>query len=116
VNPSRKDTTLPFIAYDVALEALRLLRPLVAKIRLHDAALAGQILEAGTSAPMNLAEGRKRRGRDARYHYSVASGSAAEARSGLDVAEALGYLAEGEGAAAWATLDRVCAMTWPLIR
>jgi four helix bundle protein len=109
---------MAFIAYQVSLEAVRLLKPIIAAVRRHDAKLAEQLRESGSSAPLNLAEGRRRRGGDRTYHYRVAAGSTAEARATIDVAEALGYLdgQAAEAAAAWAALDRVLALTWPLVK
>ena len=69
-----------FDARDVALELVRSLRPLVEKIRQKDASLANQLRDAGSSVVLNVGEGARRTGRDRRYHYTVASGSAGEER------------------------------------
>ncbi len=105
-----------FIALEVSIEAVRLLAPLVRRIATRDASLADQLRRAASSVPANLVEGRRRTGRDRTHHYRIAAGSAAEAATALRVAEAWGYLTAADYAAAWARLDRVLALTWPLVR
>ena len=103
-----------FDAYDVALEIVRAVRPLLPGIRAKDAGLAKQIREATSSIPLNVKEGWRRLGRDRTYHYTVAAGSADEVSAALDTAAAWGYL---EGAAtndAQALLDRERAMLYKL--
>ena len=99
-----------FDAYDVALEIIRALRPLVPQIRTKDASLAKQIRDAGSSIPLNVKEGWRRLGKDRRYHYSVAAGSADEVSSALDTAAAWGYIEEAANADAQELLDRELAM------
>ena len=77
-----------FDALDVSLEWIGELRGVIEQIRKHDADLARQLRKAAASVPLNLSEGRQRRGKDRRYHWSVAAGSAAEAQSCLLVAQA----------------------------
>ena len=105
-----------FIAYQVSLEAIRTLRPLIPKIAARDRALASQLQEAATSVPLTLAEGSRRHGRDATQHYRIAAGSAGESIAALETAVAWGYLEPHETAAAAGHLDRVLALTWPLRR
>jgi len=107
---------MSFIAYDVSLDAIRCLRSVIARIAAHDADLATQLRRASTSTPLNLAEGRRRRGRDRTFHYRVAAGSAAESLAALDVAVAAGYLDAAEADAARGHLDRVVALLWPLAK
>ena len=107
---------MAFIAYDVSLDAIRCVRAVCDRIAMRDASLADQLRRAAASVPLNLAEARRRRGRDRTHLWRVAAGSAAEARTALDVAVALGYLDAADIADAWAHLDRVLALTWPLVR
>ena len=70
-----------FETYEVALALVRALRPIVARIRMHDPDLARQLVRSGSSVPSNVAEGARRRGADRLHHYRIASGSAARATS-----------------------------------
>jgi four helix bundle protein len=103
-----------FDAYDVALEIIRALRPLVPQIKAKDAGLAKQIREAASSIPLNVKEGWRRLGNDRRYHYSVAAGSADEVSAALDSAAAWGYLEEVANTQAQQLLDRELAMLYRL--
>ena len=105
---------MPFVAYELAVELVTLLQPLVAKVATRDPDLARQLRTAATSAPLNLAEGRRREGKDQCYHYRVAAGSAEETRACLQVAAAWGHLDEASAATPLATLDRVAAMLYRL--
>ncbi len=105
-----------FRAYDLSLEALRLTRAPLARIRTADRHLADQLQRAAVSVGLNLAEGAKRRGRDRAQFYRIAAGSAAESRACFDIAVALGFVEADEVAAAWAAFDGVAAMLYPLTR
>ena len=105
-----------FIAYEVALEAVRLLKPLIAAIRRFDAELADQLSDASGSAVLNLAEGRCRRGGDRSHHFRIARGSACESRGALDLAVARDYLTDADVRAAWLALDRVSRLVWPMVK
>ena len=82
---------MPFHAYELALQAIRQLRPLLPLIKRHDADLAKQIRKAASSVTLNLNEGSRRRGEDRIYLYSVAAGSAGEVLAGLDTSDAWGW-------------------------
>jgi four helix bundle protein len=113
MNPNPKGAyPVKFDAYTVALEMIRSLRSILPKIRAKDPNLAKQIQSAASSVPLNLNEGRRRRGKDRLYHYSVAAGSADEVRAGLDVAEAWDYVTATDITHALGCLDRILAMTW----
>ena len=103
-----------FHAYDVALEISRAVAPLIARIARRDPDLAKQIRKALSSVPMNIAEGRRRSGRDRLYHYNVAAGSADEVSTALVHAEASRYLARRDIDHALSLLDRELAMLWRL--
>ena len=80
-----------FLAYDVSLELIRELRPVVIALREHDRDLASQLRRAATSISLNLAEGRDRKDGDRRRFFEIARGSASEVRAALDTAEAWGW-------------------------
>lgn len=103
---------MQFDAYVVALEMIRSLRVPLAKIQSHDSALAGQIRKAAPSVPLNLNEGRRRRGKDRHHLWRVAAGSADEVRAALEVAEAWGYVDADAIESTLKLLDRLLAMCW----
>ena len=105
-----------FVAHDLALQIIRQLRPLVYLVQRHDSRLTKQTRDAATSVVLNLAEGNKRKGRDRKHHWSIASGSAEEVRSALRVAQAWGYLAERQTAETLETIDRLQRILWKLGR
>lgn len=107
-------STKKFEAFEIAVELIAALRPLVTTIAQQDKDLADQIKRAASSIPLNLAEGRKRVGRDRGHCFRIASGSAAEVRAALAVAQAWGYVDAEVGAQARALLDRELAMLWRL--
>ena len=107
---------MPFYAYEFAVELVTLLKPLLAKVATHDADLARQLRRAATSAPLNLAEGQRRIGRDRLHLWRIAAGSIAEVRAALEVATALDYLDGAETGRAVALCDRLGAITWGLTR
>ena len=78
--------------YEVVLDVVRDLNPVVAVLERKDKALADQLNRARTSIPLNLREGSHGRGKARAHRYSLASGSADECIAILDVAVACGYL------------------------
>ena len=80
--------------YDTILEVLRQLRPVVAKIEMHDRDLARQLRRAATSVALNTSEGSGNSGGTRRERYRSALGSARETGACIDAALALGYLDE----------------------
>ena len=105
---------MSFHALDVALEIVAEVTPLIAPIAHHDPDLARQIRRALPSAPMNLAEGRRRIGRDRLHHFRVADGSNDEVRIGLRIATGSGFVARDRTEPALELLDREAAMCWRL--
>ena len=102
-----------FVVYNVALDLVRTLRPIVASLRSHSADLADQLERAATSLVLNLAEGNRRAGKDRRRFFAIAQGSASEVGAALDVADAWGWAVEAS--AARALLDRERALLWGLV-
>jgi len=80
-----------FIVYNVALELVRSLRPVVEQLRLHSRDLADQIERAGTSVVLNIGEGNRRAGKDRRRFFTMAQGSASEIQAAIDVADGWGW-------------------------
>ncbi len=107
---------MTFDAYERALDLLRQLVPVLARLAVLDDNLASQCRRAAQSVALNVAEANRRTLRDRRNRFRIALGSAAEVASCLDVAVALQYLAAGEVAEALALVDRVRAMTYRLSR
>jgi four helix bundle protein len=103
---------MSYETYDVALEFVRSLRPLIEKLGRHSRKLREQLVEAGSSVPMNVAEGRRRIGGDRLHSLRIAAGSANESVSILQASEAFGWLTLAEIAGAVALADRVQAMLW----
>jgi four helix bundle protein len=102
------------IAYDVALDLVRALRPVVAQLRKYSSEAADQVERAASSIVLNLAEGGRRHGRDPRRFWDMAHGSAGEIRGALDLADAWGW--QVESAQARALLDRELGLLWGLTR
>jgi four helix bundle protein len=102
------------VAYQVALDLVRALRPVVTQLRGYSADAADQVERAASSIVLNLAEGGRRNGRDPRRFWDIAHGSAAEIRGALDLADAWGW--QVESAQARALLDRELRLLWGLTR
>jgi four helix bundle protein len=102
------------VAYAVALDLIRALRPVVAQLRKHSPEAADQVERAASSIVHNLAEGSRRNGRDPRRFFDMAHGSAGEIRGALDVADAWGWQVDSEHARA--LLDRELGLLFGLTR
>ncbi len=103
-----------FHALEVSLELIRSLGEPLSVIRCRDPQLFDQIRRAATSVSLNLAEGRKRVGRDRLNHWRIAAGSADEVCAALRVAQAWGDLDPASYEKPFQLLDRISAMTWRL--
>ena len=64
--------------YDVMLQVLRDVKPIIDAIAKRDAALADQMRRAAQSVVLNTAEGMGSRGRNRTVHYHSALGSMRE--------------------------------------
>ena len=96
--------------YEVSLDIIRGLRPIVERLARKDPALAKQIRDAANSIPLNLREGRRRLGKDRMHHWRIGAGSADEVRAALDAACAWGDVDDASAGAVLQLLDRELAM------
>ena len=102
------------VAYTVALDLIRALRPVVAELRKYSADAADQVERAASSIVLNIAEGDRRSGRDPQRFFAMANGSAGEIVGALDLADAWGWKIDSEPARA--LLDREQRLLWGLTR
>ena len=78
--------------YDVSVEVVKRLVPVVAEIDRKDPDLARQLKKARSSIPLNVSEGSHARGARRNLHYGYAKGSAQECIAILDTAVASQYI------------------------
>jgi four helix bundle protein len=102
------------VAYTVALDLIRALRPIVVELRKYSADAADQVERAASSIVHNLAEGARRSGRDPKRFFDMAHGSANEIRGALDVADAWGWKIDSQRARE--ILDHELRLLWGLTR
>jgi four helix bundle protein len=100
------------VAYDVSLQVVRALPPIVERIRKHDLNLAKQLVDAINSTVQNLAEGSRHRAGNKRLKFDIAFGEAQEVKASLDLALAWGYTTDDR--AAREPLMRLLALCWGL--
>jgi four helix bundle protein len=100
------------VAYDVSLDLIRSVRPVVESIAARDKDLANQLQRAATSVCLNLAEGSRRSKGDQRRFYGYANGSAMEVRAAIEAAEAWGWIGDVERPRQ--LLDRLLGLLWGL--
>ena len=86
--------------YDVVIEAMGEMRPVISQIERRDADLARQMRRAFSSVALNLAEGAGVRGGLRKARYETALGSMQEVMACVDVARAMGYVGAIEPGAA----------------
>jgi len=103
-----------FQALRIALELIKALRPVIDKVGRSSKKEAEQMQDAANSIARNLAEGRRRRGKDRRYHWDVAAGSADEVMTSMRISLANGWLEDADVTDTMALDDRVLAMIWRL--
>ena len=105
---------MTFVAERVALRVVEELSTLVDAVERRDRDLARQIRRAGSSIVLNVAEGKRRRGKDRLHHYRIAAGSAGEVQAALKVAMAWRYVRRDQCAECLALLDRELGLLWGL--
>ena len=99
-----------FLVLELAIQAIEVLRPTVARIRRCDPDLGEQLRRSLSSVALNVAEGNSSQGGHRIARFSTAAGSNGESRAGLRVAVAWGYVPSDEIVAGDELLDRVAAM------
>ena len=99
----------------VILEVVRGLRSVIERLERVDRDLARQARRAAQSIALNCAEGSYSRGRNRAARYHTALGSAREVLAVLEVAQALGYVAEVDGEIA-ERLERVIGTLVKIVR
>ena len=101
---------------ELSIQLIETLRPLVGRIKGRDKSLADQLTRAASSVALNIGESQHSDPGNRRARLFTAAGSASESLLAVRVAVAWGYLAEGEGRAAIALLDRILAILWKMRR
>ena len=100
------------IAYQVALELVHELRPILEALKQQDSNLADQLQRCATSVVLNLAEGQRRQKGNKHRAYEIAHGEAREVLGCLDCACAWGWISEDS--AARAKCGRLLRLCWGL--
>jgi four helix bundle protein len=103
-----------FDAYEVSLELLDALVPVVSALRKKDRELERQLRRAASKIPAQVREGSRRTGCDRDYLFRTAAGSADEVRGHLETAVRWRYVTRESTAVADALADRVLAMLYRL--
>ena len=98
--------------YDVVIENIAEMRPVMEQVARQDADLARQMRRAFSSVALNLAEGAGVRAGARRLRYETALGSMQEVMACVDVARAMGYVGEVEPGA----MDRMRRVVGTLVR
>jgi four helix bundle protein len=106
--------THPFHVLELAIRAIEVLRPTVARIRRHDRDLGEQLRTALSSIALNIGEGNQSQGGHRLARFSTAAGSNSESRTALRVAVAWGYVERRDVEAGERLLDSVGAMLYRL--
>lgn len=105
---------MALIVYDLALQMLRHIKPLIDKVARHDRNLADHMHRSAQQSFLNLAEAQSARGRNEVAKFTNALCEAREARAAVAVAVAWGYVTEAESKPSDADLDRMGGMLWGL--
>jgi four helix bundle protein len=114
MKPEPRRISMPFECLEVALEAVRAVKPVIDQIAKHDPESAGQLRRSAGSVPRHIAEARERGGRDRTYRYGVARGEAGESVVTIRTAIGWDHCSEALAAPSLALFDRVRAMLWRL--
>jgi four helix bundle protein len=103
-----------FHVAELSFELVEELRPLMARIRGRDRALADQLMRAANSVALNIEEGRGSDPGNQRARFFTALGRAKESRAALRLATGWRHVQVGEAQAANLLLERIIAMLWKL--
>ena len=98
--------------YDVIIEVVRELRPIIERIEKSDPDLGRQMRRAASSVALNAAEGAYSQGRNKGARYHAALGSIRETLTCVEVGVALGYVAPADPR----LVDRIERITGTLFR
>jgi four helix bundle protein len=101
-----------FIAYEVSVQLVHSLRPIVPIVEKSDRDLADQLRRAASSVVLNLAEGQRSAKGNRQKHYSIAHGSANEVKAALELACAWGTVVDVRPQRD--ILDRLLGLLWGL--
>jgi len=102
--------------YEVSLEMIVGVKPLLEMVAKHDGPLADQMKRAASSVVLNIAEGGESLGGNQRARFRNALGSAAEVGAALDVAQAWGYVGIEQARPVREALGRIRSMLSRLVR
>ena len=106
---------MAFIVYDLTLQMLRKLKPVIDQVQRHDRPFADQMQRAGQSTFLNIAEGQSARGGNELARFQTALAECRETRAALELATAWGYVGGAACEAADNELDQIAAILWTLI-
>ncbi len=105
---------MAFDALEVSIQLCAALRVPLERLRQHDRNLCDQARRAANGVALQLAESRRRAGKDRLHLLRIAAGSAHELATALRLAQAWGFLDATSLAEPLALLDRTQAMLWRL--
>ena len=115
----KKTKTTPLVsnfrALDAAYLLISVLKPVVAAVGRHDRSLRDQLRRAGSSIPLNQAEGYGLEGGHEKQRFLTALGSAREVAAIIEVARRWEYVSSADAEHALQALDGVAAMTYRLV-
>ncbi len=83
--------------YEVILDVVKALGPVMREVERRDPDLARQMRRAASSVALNTSEGMYSRGKNRGARYHTALGSMRETLACIEVSQALGYLEEVDG-------------------
>ena len=111
---SQRRRNIAFEVLELSYELIENLRDPWRVLRTKDPSLAKQLRDAANSIPSNLAEERRRTGKDKIHFWRIAAGSADEVQSHLREAKAWGDVKDSLLEVPLELVDRILAMTWKL--
>ena len=105
---------MALIVYDLALQMLEHIKPIIDQVRRHDRNLADHMQRSAQQSFLNTAEAQSAYGRNEIAKFTNALCETREARAAVKVAVAWGYTTEAECRLTDKDLDRMGAMLWGL--